>query len=97
MKSQSDTPFTRSFGSITWVISALSAFAMLPSSYARSIDWVLSIATYYSFDEEFLSIVTLAWIAMLAVLIFSGVRAVLLGLMSFLGLLFAFLFSVGKF
>ena len=86
MRSQNETAFSKSFGSITWVVSALVTFVLLPTSYGLSIDRILAVATYYSFDEGFLSVVSLAWIALLAVLIFSVVRATLSAAVSAIGL-----------
>lgn len=88
--------FQSSVGTVTGIVSVLVTFFLLPTLWMRTTDWIEAMAAIYRSDPGFVSLIALAWLVMLAVLIFSAVRALLSGLLAAFGVIILLLISHGR-
>lgn len=86
MNGNKETPLTRSVGNITWVVSALITFGTLLDAHAMTNGWVVETAAQYTRDISHVRAVSLIWLGLCAVLIFSLSRAVMTAVLAAGGL-----------
>lgn len=93
---QKSSAFQSSIGTITGIVSVLVTFVLLPPLWMTTTDWMKDMAAIYKNDPGFVSLISLVWLVILAMLIFSTVRAALSGALAAFGLLFVLLISRGR-
>ncbi|WP_195820649.1 hypothetical protein [Roseobacter sp. MH60115] len=90
------SPLMESAGTITWLVSLIITYINFPWLFRATETWILSFASVYSRDEGFFAFVSLCWMAVLAFLIFSTIRALLSALIAAGGLALVMRFFSNK-
>ena len=96
MSGPKQSPLQRSIGDVTGIIAMVVTFFSLPVMWLKTTDTMQEMAAIYFPDPAFVASVSLIWLVLLGVLIFSGVRAVLSGILSAFGLALILFISRGK-
>lgn len=81
-----ETPFFRSLGTISWIVSLVLCFALLPFLHVMTLPWITGIARIYTIDPGVISTIGMVWLVLLGFLVFAVLRALFAGLLSALGL-----------
>lgn len=93
MHGQKESVYVRSTGNITGILAFVGTVITLPVVWYLTLGWVEKLASFYSATDGFIAVVSLGWLVMLGVLLFSIMRLGMTALFSAIALFFVLYFS----